>query len=129
MHQSVLDALMVIFHLFSQAASTSIAVPGLMAMPHSAYITFLAMEYSFLNGFVIIEATYVAIVYCEILLARYACFSFWLLRSAQAALHLCDFETVKLMTQLHIILVVIHFFVVANSAVVILAFTYWVRTL
>ena len=98
-------------------------------MPHSAYLAFLAMEYSFLNGFVIVEAAYVAIVLCELLLACYTCFSFWLLCLANAALHLCDFETVKLMAQLHIILVVIHFFVVADSAVVILAFTYLVRTL
>ena len=98
MYQSVLDAFMISFHFFSQAASTSVAMPGLVAVAHPAYVALVAVEYALLNGFVVIEATGVAVVVCEILLAVDARLSFRLLLSAKETFHHCDFEPVKLMT-------------------------------
>ena len=120
---------MVTFHFFSKAASTCVAMPGLLTMSHSAYVAFFTVKYSLLSCFIIIEAANIAIVLREIFFALNACLPFRLFFFAKETLHHCNFETVKLMTKFHIILIVIHFFVVADSAVVILAFTYWVRTL
>ena len=89
---------MIIFHFFSQAASTSVAMPGPGARAHSTDVAFLAVEYALCFGFVVIEAAGLAVVVCEILFAVDARLSFRLLLSTKETFHHFDLEPVKLMT-------------------------------
>ena len=89
---------MIIFHFFSQAASTSVAMPGLVAVAHPAYVALFAVEYALCFGFVVIEAAGLAVVVCEILFAVDARLSFRLLLSTKETFHHFDLEPVKLMT-------------------------------
>ena len=89
---------MFVFHIFSQAASTSVAMPGLGARAHSTDVAFLAVEYALFNPFFIIETACLAVVLCEIYFACDARFSFWLLLPTKKALNLGDLLSLELMT-------------------------------
>ena len=89
---------MAFFHIFSQAASTSVTMPGPVPVANPAYVALLAVEYTLLVGFIIEEATGLAVIVCEICFAVDARLTFRLFLSTNETLHHGDFLPVKLMT-------------------------------
>ena len=98
-------------------------------MTHSADFAFLAVENSFLDCLIVVEGAGFTIVESKFFVALDACFTLRLLFVASQALHVSDFEPIKLMVELGVLHIIVHFFIVANSAWIVFSFANFVRTL